>query len=315
LRFPDLIKDVGGLCSPIEGLLKPCNSAALPPYIPQIDHGSRRDKALREQIVSVPLTALVRKARRGGYVVRFSSADTMKAGLRLGQNTQVIISSVAYDQPLEDFWAAHVQCNILPQLAQLELVGMTVPNFSFMKDVPRPNSLYNLTRIYRVAERMTNAGIPTILHLQASSRADWRRWHEALRDQPQSKCVALEFQTGASRAEFGDRYFQGLCELNEQLDGRLHPIVIAGAGRIAALAKIFGRFTVIDSTPFLKTVNRQELIPFSSGWRWRKHPTAPDQCLSSLLSTNINRHRLRMHQRAGISEAAVQQDFGFSRAA
>jgi hypothetical protein len=54
----------------------------------------------------------------------------------------VIVSSIAPDQPLEDFWASHISEGTLQQLASLRLLAMTVPNFSFMLDVPRINSLY-----------------------------------------------------------------------------------------------------------------------------------------------------------------------------
>jgi Domain of unknown function (DUF4417) len=123
----------------------------------------------------IPLTALIQKDRRGRLQVRYSSAETLRRGMRLSRETGVLVSGIAPDQPLEDFWAQHQRRGLLRQLAALDLLGMTTPNFSFMLDVPRTNALYNLTRIFRMAERITEAGISTILHLQASSRYDWAR--------------------------------------------------------------------------------------------------------------------------------------------
>jgi hypothetical protein len=174
LRFPDLVEDVGGLCSPLSFPLQACNGS-FSHYIPQIDHGSRRGAALNEDVVVIPLTALIQKDRRGRLQVRYSSAETLRRGMRLSRETGVLVSGIAPDQPLEDFWAQHQRRGLLRQLAALDLLGMTTPNFSFMLDVPRTNVLYNLTRIFRMAERITEAGISTILHLQASSRYDWAR--------------------------------------------------------------------------------------------------------------------------------------------
>ena len=227
LRFPDLVEDVGGLCSPPQGLLKPCTTP-LPLYVSQIMHGARRDKVSEEPIVAVPLTALVGRNQVGRYDVRYSTAESAREALMLAPQTEIIVTSVAPDQPLEDFWAEHVQRDILTKLSALRIRGMTVPNFSFMNDVPRLNSLYNLTRIFRVAERISAAGIPTILHLQASTPSDWNQWIDVLRYQRGMSVVALEFQTGTRRQIIGNRYYLRLIELQDRLGRAIHPLVIGG---------------------------------------------------------------------------------------
>jgi hypothetical protein len=215
------------------------------------------------------------------------------------RDTGVMISSIAQDQPLEDFWAEHTR--MLPPLCELNLLGMTTPNFSFMSDVPRTNSLYNQTRIFRIAERMTKAGIPTILHLQASTRRDWARWAELMKDQPAARFVALEFQTGPRERDVGDRYYFGLVGLQEELGRPLHPLVFAGGGRIDDLAKHFYTFSVIDSTPFMKTVNRQSLRQLPNNkWKWRPQRSKPGESLDILLACNIAMHRARMLQKTGL---------------
>lgn len=298
LRFADLIEDVGGLCTPPQRPIKPCE-APLPLYVTQINHGSSRDIPLDEPIVALPLTALVGKDQSGRYGVRFSSAESMREALKLSPGTDVIVTSVGYDQPLEDFWAEHLKRKILHQLAALNICAMTVPNFSFMLDVPRINSLYNLTRMYRVAERMSDAGIPTIFHLQASTRADWNRWVEVLRSQPEANCVALEFQTGAKRQKVGNRYYAGLVRLQDELGRSLHPLLVGGSGRVRDLARHFNRFTVVDCTPFMKTVYRQELLSARSGGvDSRQCLSAKGESLSSLLTKNIHTRRSRLAQKA-----------------
>jgi hypothetical protein len=307
LAFPDLVEDVGGLCSPPKLPLLSCDGT-FPHYIPQVDHGSSRAATLNEQVVVVPLTALIQKDRWGRLRLRYTSPETLRQGMQLSRGTGVLLSSIAPDQPLEDFWTQHQQRELLPQLAALDLLGMTTPNFSFMRDVPRTNALYNLTRIFRMAERITKAGIPTILHLQANSMYDWARWAEVLKVQPNVRLVALEFQTGASQHAVGSRYYFGLVGLQQELGRPLHPVLFAAGGRINELGKDFESFSLVDSTPFLKTVHRQFLVQLPNNrWIWRPQPSKPGEPLHALLASNIANHRARMLQRTTLSAADAEQ--------
>lgn len=272
----------------------------LPLYIPQINHGGRRDKDLDEPWVTVPLYVLARRDRRQRYLVRFQSGEELRRALRVPAHTKIIVTSAVPDNYIEDFWAEHRVRQVPERLAALGLSAMTVPNYSFMLDVPRTNSLYNLSRIFRAAEAISAAGIPTLPHLNASTKKDWERWLEVLRDQPHISGVSLEFQTGTSHQEIGDKYFAGLIDLQQLLGRPLHPFVLAGGGRLGALQKHFQSFTVIDSTPFFKTMKRQILVPFQGGAKWRRRRTAPGASLSSRLATNIERHRNRFLSQLGL---------------
>jgi hypothetical protein len=228
----------------------------------------------------------------------------------LSNETEIVATSVGHDQPLEDFWAEHVQRDILPSLAQLNLKAMTVPNYSFMVDVQRINSLYNLTRIYRLSERMTAAEIPTVMHLQASTRRDWMRWATVLRDQPMLSVVALEFQTGARRQKFGNHYYAGLVRLQDEVGRSLHPLVIGGSGRVRDLARHFDSFSICDSTPFMKTVYRQEILAakIAAGGSVQ-HPTEPGDSLSDLFAHNITARRARLFHKIKQSGAHFHPRF------
>jgi hypothetical protein len=229
----------------------------------------------------------------------------MREGLMLSRETEVIVTSVGYDQPLEDFWAEHVKRDVLTHLAALKIRAMTVPNFSFMSDVPRINSLYNLTRMHRLAERMTAANIPTVMHLQACTHWDWRQWATILRDQPTMNVVAMEFQTGARRQKVGNKYYGGLVELQDHLGRSLHPIVIGGSGRVRDLAQHFDSFSVVDATPFMKTVYRQEILAARQSAETNcPHSTEPGASLSGLLAHNIASRRARLLQK--VEESGAQ---------
>lgn len=301
LPFADYIGDVGGLWAPPRFPLLAFDPSELPPYVPQINHCGSRTVALDEPWVTVPLYEIVGRDRKGRYVVRFDSPEQLRSALKVSRNTQIIVTSATPDQVIEDFWAEHVVRGIPEKLANLGLAAMTVPNYSFMRDVSRINSLYNMSRSFRVAERLSEAGIATILHLNASTKKDWSRLADLFRDQSHVSSLCVEFQTGPKKKEIGDRYLAGLVGLRDAIGRELHPIALAGTGRIVQFQKIFPRFTVVDATPFMKTVHRQALVRVGNRWKWRKKETPLGATLNQYLASNIRIHRACQMQRAGLS--------------
>ena len=137
---------------------------------------------------------------------------------------------------------------------------------------------------------------------------DWARWAEVLKVQPNVRLVALEFQTGASQHAVGSRYYFGLVGLQQELGRPLHPVLFAAGGRINELGKDFESFSLVDSTPFLKTVHRQFLVQLPNNrWIWRPQPSKPGEPLHVLLASNIANHRARMLQRTTLSAADAEQ--------
>ena len=309
LTFPDRLEEAGGLWAPPERKLVPfVNCNTLPLYIAQIDHGSCRDTPLDVPAVVIPLSAIVGRRRNGKYDVRFSSPEALRERLRIGKDCEIIVSSIAPDQVIEDFWESHVSRSILPKIANLQLRGMTVPNYSFMLDVPRINSIYNVSRMFRVAERMSEAGIPTILHIQASTRYDWARWKDVLREEVGCSTIAAEFETGPSTKPIGNAYFAGLADLQQGVGRPLHLIAVAGAGRLREMRTTFNSLTIVDSTPFLKTVHRQKLIRIALlKWKWRPNLTKPGETLSDLLRWNVDAQAERIREIAFSSADLLRQ--------
>lgn len=301
LLFPDYCEDVGGLGTTPELPLVTLSSAGLPIYIPQINHGSRRTILLNEDWVSTPLYVVVGKDRRGRFQVRFKSPEEIRNYLKVAAHTRIIVTGVGPDRTIEDLWESHVTRGIPDQLAALGIVAMTTPNYSFMSDVPRHNSLYNLTRIFRVAERLSEAGIATVPHLNASNDQDWERWLEFFREQTDVVCGCVEYQTGARRKEFGNYYFSKLVEMRDKLGRPIHPIAVGGSGKLMDFEGNFPSYTIIDSTPFMKTMKRQELSAIMNRWKWRKKPTRLRATLNGLLAQNIRFYRMRQMNRIGRS--------------
>lgn len=301
MAFADKVSEVEGLDTLPRGRVLTPNAFPLPIFVPQIDHGGSRTTLLDEKVVSIPLHRIITQDRLKRARMLYNTPEEVRRNFKLSQRTQFIITSVCPDRWIESFWEVHRSRHLLDSIAALRPLAMTVPNFSFMLDVPRTNNLYNFGRMFRLSERMTSAGIPTVFHLNALTQFDWNRWRDVLKEQPESKLVSLEFQTGAEHKHFGDEYFAHLVSLQDVLGRALHPLMLAGAGKLRELDGCFDSFTVIDANPFIKTMNRQVLRKWGAKWKWRPEPTLPGTSLSPRLVQNIAAQRARYNERLGLA--------------
>lgn len=301
VQFDEAWLEVEGICKPPISCSQQ-HSTTLPPfYVPQIIHGSNRLKAFDARWVSIPLLSILSFGRRG-CDIRFDTRESLCAALKISINSHIILSSVSHDWVIEKFWADHRYRNLLPRIAALNFEAMTVPNFSFMLDVPRTNALYNLSRIFRLIERMSDNGITTVPHINASTGGDWEKWERIVASIPNIKMVGVEFQTGLSDQARGIKFLQRLDRLQEATGRRLHPIAAGGAGWMKELSSITDSFTAVDSTPFMKTVKRQAAISFAIGGRprWHTRRTYEGEALDELLVENVEAHRNFVLRKAGL---------------
>lgn len=302
MAFGDKVSEVEGLDTLPRGRVLPPAISPLPFFVPQIDHGGSRTTMLDNEVVSIPLHRIIGYDRMKRVRLLYNTPDEVRRSFKLSNKTHFIITAVCPDRWIEAFWEVHRSRLLLHGIAALSPLAMTVPNFSFMLDVPRTNNLYNFGRMFRLSERMSAAGIPTVFHLNALTRFDWNRWRDVLKDQPESKLVSLEFQTGAEHSLFGDEYFTHLVSLQDALGRALHPLMLAGAGRLRQLNDYFSSFTVIDANPFIKTMKRQVLRKWGIKWQWRLEPTLQGTSLSPRLVQNIAAQRARYSERLGLAE-------------
>jgi hypothetical protein len=309
-------EDVQGICTPPREMHLPqFGSEALPTYLPQIYHGGKRSRRLMEPWVSIPLHYVSRHRKNGQMDLLFESGEELRRKMGLSQNTKIILSSVCPDHYIEAFWASWRSRGLLEIISRWGLSGMTTPNYSITLDTPRINALWNISRIFRMIDWISEHGIPVISHINASTRSDWRKWTEVLRSFPGVRFVSTEFQTGLGNSHDGhaarDRYIGNLSELQESCGGRIHPIVHGGAGSIPQLASIFPTFTIVDATPFLKTEHRFRLEDTHYRMRWRFVSTAPTEDLSERLAHNIAAQRAWLYEKNGLTPngRTVQPEF------
>jgi len=303
-RFWDLWDDVFGLSDFTVGRLNSVRPEGLPRYLPLFQHRYLRlAKPFDGPVIALRLFDVVGKRRDGTYAPKFPTGAALRTAYNLHKDTRILLVGVDDDGPLETFWSEHRIHNISDALANLDLLGVTSPNFSFFTCVPRFQILRNRKRILLSSERLSNAGVRVAVHLNANTLGDWKFWGDFLKEHSECAVVTMEFQTGArALEEIGREAFDQLFRLQNSVGRPIHPILV-GAGRYyrEAMEK-FDSFTVIDSQPFLQTVSRQILVRSMSGrYSWKESPTEFDGHLDELLNANL-------HQYEGKLLAATSDD-------
>jgi hypothetical protein len=157
-----------------------------------------------------------------------------------------------------------------------------------------------------VAEEFSSAGIPVIPHLNALTTSDWDYWATLLRDQPHIHWIAKEFQTGLSIEKQGLDAIRALSRLQERVGRQLHLFAFGGARYGAELAACLGGFTIIDSTPFVKSTKRQRLAE-TRGRRakWVKHSLPKETSIDKLLQHNIDSYATLIHNRSKAKNSRI----------
>lgn len=297
-RFWELWNDTDGLLEYDIGPLIGVKTSGLGEYVPLLQHTKmKRAKTLGVSVVALPLFDVVGMRPNGTNGSKYSTPFALRTAYRLRLDTKILLIGVDVDKPIEIFWREHRVSEVFSELRKLDILGVSIPNFSFFTDVPRPQILRNRKRLLLVAEAFSNAAIPVIPHLNAISEGDWEAAYEMLRKQPNVDSVAMEFQTGAKlKFSFGRECLDQLSILQQRLGRPLHPVLVGGARYFALVKDKFASFTVIDSQPFMQSIARQRLARDSGGrWKWVSNPTPRGVPIDSLFAENIDNYPKKMN--------------------
>jgi hypothetical protein len=289
-RFYELWDDVYGLIDCSVGKLKSIPAGKLPRYITQLQGKQfSRCRTLDLSIVALPLFQILVKKRNGGYGSKYYSGAALRAAYKLRPDTRIILVGVKEDQPLENCWAKHRSHNIGEELKRLDLLGVTVPNFSYFTNVSGFQIVRNFKRMLLMAERLSDAGVKVSPHLSANTPGHWRNWLEFLRDHPEVKTVTMEFQTGTLEEKRVEReVFDGLVNLQDSLGRPIHCFLVGAARLYHEACERLDNFTLIDSQPYMQAVNRFVLHAEASGrYFWKNTPTKIGAPITDLFETNL----------------------------
>ena len=200
----------------------------LPSVIPLIGHKYSRKTVLNESVVAVPLYDLFHM-RSGQPHVR--TRAELAARFRILETATVVASGVDRDAKLEAWWAFADRALIMSTLRDLGIALVSVPNFSLILNVPRPDNLHSMKRIALGWVELMAAGLPAALHLNARTDQDYARWMRFVRERPEVEIVAFEFRTGAGVPSRIDWHVDRLCRIADAA-GRPLTLVVRGGAQV-----------------------------------------------------------------------------------
>jgi hypothetical protein len=284
-RFAFACNEVGGLdgvCGDLAG-----SSTHPPMYLPVLQHGGKPITELNLVWAAVPLHCLFRKSRSGRLTAKYESAIDMRRDFGLPKDANVVAIAANEEKVIEPFWSRHRADKLMRALGKLDLVAVTTPNYSFFTNAPRPHSLWNRRRTLLCAEEITANGITPLIHINATTIADWEFWARFLTERPHISVVVKEFQTGHAGTRAGSRAMDSMCRLQDRVKRPLHPVVVGGGGWVRHLSDSFGSFTIANSVPFMKAVNRQLYNDRYGAKDWRPVPSELGKPIDDYLMHNI----------------------------
>jgi hypothetical protein len=286
--FAERLNEVGGFgWSDVREVHQ--RDVALPNYIPMIHHGSRRSEPLTYPIVALDTYSVLR-LKQGRYTTVVQNGVALRTHFRLAPDTQIILRGTAPDGPLEMYWEYRDVENAAEQLRKLDILAVIGPNFSHFLNVPRTDNLFNRKRQLLCLSELSAAGHHTIPHLNAVRPGDWQFWFEFLKANSTIRHVAMEFQTGNKNRAEGCKHLSRLADLTIKLGRPLHPLLIGGRQFLWYAATRFPSLTVIDSTPFMKAMNRQSLVVDDGELDWEDVFTLERQPLDHVLGFNVSQY-------------------------
>jgi hypothetical protein len=275
------VRDAGGLSIDQKWNLRQ-DRLPLPFYIPRIEHRFRRTRPLSQRDVAVTTYDILAAGSTSGR--KLSTPAELRKHFMISPRARVISLSIEKDNRLENYWRRERSRDYPGQLAALGIQYITTPNYSLPLNVPRTEHLVNIRRSLVSGEKLSLAGLNVIPHLNAMTQMDWDHWCGFLREHPAIHYVALEFQTGLRKKQKAIWHLAQLLNLQEAIGRPLHLVAVAGGRYVRYLTEFFG-VTVVDSGPFIRTLNRRRLD--NANGRWRVTLTARGEAVDDLLEHNV----------------------------
>lgn len=249
----------------------------LPPVVPVLYGGPSRT-CYEGEVVALPLARLMRRT--------FRSVDEIADEFRFSPRAAVLVTGTDEDRPLERWWGlgSTERRRIARTLAAIGVCSATSPNFSMFTDRPRHDDLHSAKRIALAWQEMADEGLPTALHVNARTDADWLRWTSFVAQREEVDAIAYEFAT-PHRPEW---HAARLVRLAQGVGRPLRLLVRGGRAFLPLFVRAFDAVTVVDTTAYMKTVQRQRAEVRPSGdIGWFSVRTGPFQPLDELLEHNV----------------------------
>jgi Domain of unknown function (DUF4417) len=254
--------------------------------VPLIYHGSNRTRDLVASTVSIRLMDIVDFKRQE---LRYKTRQELCQVFKFPENANIIVSGVDHDSKIERWWElGEKRLKIIGQMRTLNFAAVTVPNFSVTLDRPRTNDLHSIKRIAETYAEFQNEGVPAALHPNGRTIRDFERWSAYIAEHSEIGVISYEFITGPARNDRRSFHIGRLSEI-ARVTQRPLDIIVRGDPRVVPpLSEYFRRVIYIETTSFLKTVNRQRAVRLSNAeLDWIEDPMPKGSCLSGLYCHNF----------------------------
>ena len=308
--YPDRKREIRGFDLANVPSLKRVPGPSLPVVVPLIFHGKSRNERIAPAAVALPLYRMF-NLRDGN--LRYSRREELCRDFGVSIESQIILSGTATDPPLEKWWALGSERRqlIIKTMRNIGIALVTTPNYSLFLDVPRWDDLHSMKRIALVHQEFTDGGLPTALHVNGRTDADFRRWAEYICARPQITHLAYEFATGTGWAGRRERHAEWLISLANAVKRPLHLVIRGGTDVMSRLQRAYDNLSLVETSIFMKTIKRRRAIPTSSSrLTWLMCPTATGTPLDELMQAN-----LKTVERWLQAKMAAKEDHNESQAA
>lgn len=284
--FVDQLREIGGFDlsnAPRAPIIDHCIDAEI---VPLIYHGSRRADELRNGVFALRLPDLV-NFRRGR--LRFSDRADLCAAYRIPPDAQIILTGVNLDHRIEPWWRlGERRVEIIEDMRRIGIDLVTTPNFSVVLDQPRTDDMHAMKRILNTFAAFANGGLACALHPNGRTERDFERWGDEIAARPEVTILAYEFITGPGRKARQGWHLQRLADLAARAGRKLDIIVRGDPGIIGFLRQHFRKVIYIETTAFMKTLNRQRAERIGNNRLcWVPAPTAEGEAVDELFVNNL----------------------------
>lgn len=285
--FVQRLREIGGFG--LENVARSTirTSPALPPVMPMIFHGNRRQRLYTGPAVAMSLYRLLHRATGQP---KFASEDALRAEFRLSPETAIVLSGTDQDPPLERWWSygEEARLSAIDTLKSLGVSLVTTPNYSQFADNPRWDDLHAMKRIALVYEEFSRVGLAAALHVNCRSDRDNERWTEFVAARPEISSLAYEFTTGSGRADRREVHARWLAKLAAGVGRPLTIVVRGGLEILPILASAFDRVVYLETSAFMKTMKRQRaMLSGNASIKWDNLPTPAGADLDDLFEENV----------------------------
>lgn len=276
------VGEVNGFGTADIGPLSQTMAASLPRYIPVLQHEYADGGVLDLPWAAIPLAALL-KSSKGILALSADTTEELSRLYSLGAGTRRLLLGTGKDEPSERYWECRRTHGLPERLSRLGWSLAVAPNYSFFLDDPRTQHLHNRKRSLICANEWKDQEIPSVPYFQGVCHRDYRFWADFLIARPEITLIGKEFQTAAPRWERGIWAIEQLAWVQDFVKRDLHPIAVGAAQFRCELARRFKTWTIVDSMPFMKAVNRQRAIRGERRVQWVEAHGVP---VASLISAN-----------------------------